>query len=69
MIKNSHVKVLLFATVFDLSCKYIFFLPGFSLTVPKHLEISRAVSVESSLPHIASDQTRTGNLCFPSASH
>ena len=34
----------------------------------RHLEISRAITAESSPLHIASPRTRTGNLWFPSAS-
>ena len=33
----------------------------------RYIGISRAISVESSLLHIASDRTWTGKLCFPSA--
>ena len=33
------------------------------------LDISRAVTAESSPLHIASSQTRAGNLWFPGASH
>ena len=33
-----------------------------------HLDISRAITAESSPLHIASSRTRTGNLWFPSAS-
>ena len=33
-----------------------------------HLDISRAITAESSPLHIAGSQTRTGNLWFPSAS-
>ena len=32
-----------------------------------HLEISRVISAESSLLHITSNQTQTGNIWFPSA--
>ena len=35
----------------------------------RHLDISRAINSESSLLHIASSRTRTGNLWFPSTSH
>ena len=31
----------------------------------KHLDISRAITAESSTLHIASNRTRTGNLWFP----
>ena len=44
---------------------------GISLPLPlvhRHLNISRAITAESSPLHIASSRTRTGNLCFPSAS-
>ena len=34
----------------------------------RHLDISRAITAESSPLHIASSRTRTGNLLFPSAS-
>ena len=34
----------------------------------RHLDISRAITAESSPLHIASSRTRTGNLWFPSAS-
>ena len=34
----------------------------------RHLDISRAITAESSPPHIASSRTRTGDLWFPSAS-
>ena len=34
----------------------------------RHLDISRAITAESSHLHIASSRTRTGNLWFPSAS-
>ena len=34
----------------------------------RHLDISRAITAESSHLHIASNRTRTGNLWFPSAS-
>ena len=34
----------------------------------RHLDISRAITAESSRLHIASSRTRTGNLWFPSAS-
>ena len=34
----------------------------------RYLDISRAITAESSPLHIASSQTRTGNLWFPSAS-
>ena len=34
----------------------------------RHLDISRAITAESVPLHMASSQTRTGNLCFPSAS-
>ena len=34
----------------------------------RHLDISWAITTESSPLHIASSQTRTGNLWFPSAS-
>ena len=34
----------------------------------RHLDISRAITAESSPLHIASSQTRTGSLRFPSAS-
>ena len=33
----------------------------------RHLDISRAITAESSRLHIASSRTRTGNLWFPSA--
>ena len=33
-----------------------------------HLDISRAITAESSPVHIASSRALTGNLCFPSAS-
>ena len=33
----------------------------------RHLDISRAITAESSPLHIASSRTRTGNLWFPSA--
>ena len=35
----------------------------------RHLDISRAITPESSPLHIAGSRTRTGNLWFPSASH
>ena len=35
----------------------------------RHLDISRAITAESSPLHIASSRTRTGNLWFSSASH
>ena len=35
----------------------------------RHLDISRAITAESSPLHIASSRTRTENLWFPSASH
>ena len=35
----------------------------------RHLDISRAITAESSPLYIASSRTRTGNLWFPSASH
>ena len=48
---------------------------GISLTphyhfhpLQRHLDISRAITAESSPLHIASSRTRTGNLWFPSAS-
>ena len=48
---------------------------GISLTpyyhfhpVHRHLDISRAITAESSPLHIGSSQTRTGNLWFPSVS-
>ena len=34
----------------------------------RHLDISRAIKVESTPLHIASSRTQTGNLWFPSAS-
>ena len=34
-----------------------------------HLDISQAITAESSPLHIAGSRTRTGNLWFPSASH
>ena len=34
----------------------------------RHLDISRAITAESSPLHIASSRTRTGNLWFPSVS-
>ena len=34
----------------------------------RHLDISRAITAESSPLHIASSRTRTGNFWFPSAS-
>ena len=34
----------------------------------RHLDISRAITAESSPLHIAGSRTRTGNLWFPSAS-
>ena len=34
----------------------------------RHLDISRAITAESSPLHIARSRTRTGNLWFPSAS-
>ena len=34
----------------------------------RHLDISRAITAESSPLHIGSSRTRTGNLWFPSAS-
>ena len=34
----------------------------------RHLDIRRAITAESLPLHIASSRTRTGNLCFPSAS-
>ena len=34
----------------------------------RHLDISRAITAESSPLHIASSRTRNGNLWFPSAS-
>ena len=34
----------------------------------RHLDISRAITAESSPLHIAGSRTRAGNLCFPSAS-
>ena len=34
----------------------------------RHLDISRAITAESSPLHIAGSQTQTGNLWFPSAS-
>ena len=33
-----------------------------------HLDMSRAITAESSPLHVGSDRTRTGNLWFPSAS-
>ena len=42
-----------------------------SLPLPplhRHLDISRAITAESSPLHIAGSRTRTGNLWFPSAS-
>ena len=33
----------------------------------RHLDISRAITAESSPLHIVSSRARTGNLCFPSA--
>ena len=48
---------------------------GISLTPPyhfhplhRHLDISRAITAESSPLHIASSRTQTGNSCFPRAS-
>ena len=44
---------------------------GISLTphqLHRHLDISWAITTESSPLHIASSRTRTGNLWFPSAS-
>ena len=38
------------------------------LTVHGHLDISRAITAESSPLHLASSRNRTGNLWFPSAS-
>ena len=35
----------------------------------RHLDISRAITAESSPLRIASSRTQTGNLWFPSASH
>ena len=35
----------------------------------RHLDISRAITAESSTLYIACSRTRTGNLWFPSASH
>ena len=35
----------------------------------RHLDISQAITAESSSLHIACNQTRTGNVWFPSASH
>ena len=34
----------------------------------RHLDISRAITADSSPLHIGSSRARTGNLCFPSAS-
>ena len=34
----------------------------------RHLDVRRAITAESSPLHIDSSRTRTGNLCFPSAS-
>ena len=34
----------------------------------RHLDVSWAITAENSPLHIASSRTRTGNLCFPSAS-
>ena len=34
----------------------------------RHIDISRAITAESSPMHIAGSSTRTGNLWFPSAS-
>ena len=34
----------------------------------RHLDISRAITAESSSPYIGSSRTRTGNLWFPSVS-
>ena len=34
----------------------------------RHLDISQAITAESPALHIGSSRTRTGNLCFPSAS-
>ena len=39
-----------------------------SLPLHRHLDISRAITAGSFLLHIASRQTQTGNLWFPSAS-
>ena len=36
--------------------------------LPRHLDISQAITAESSPLHIASSRTRTGNLWLPSAS-
>ena len=35
----------------------------------RHLDISRAITAESSPLHMASSWTQTGNLSLPSASH
>ena len=35
----------------------------------RHLDISRAITVESSPSHIASRRTQTGNFWFPSVNH
>ena len=35
----------------------------------RHLDITRAITAESSPRYIACSRTRTGNLWFPSASH
>ena len=37
-------------------------------SLQRHLDISRAITAESSPLHIASDRPRTGDLCFLSAS-
>ena len=37
-------------------------------SLPRHLDISRVITAESSPLHIACSRTRTGNLCFLSAS-
>ena len=37
-------------------------------TLHRHLDITRAITAETSPLHIGSNRTRTGNLWFPSAS-
>ena len=59
------------------NCRPISVLPCFSKILERyhfhplhrHLDISRAITAESSPLHIASSQIRTGNLWFLSASH
>ena len=49
--------------------KAIFLIPLYQFhPFHKHLDISRVITSESSSLHIASSQTRTGNLWFTSAS-